>query len=44
MKGILEKIPQTKLMVGENSYNVEHIIKEICLMKCNTFFNVKTIL
>ena len=25
-------------MAGENSYNFVHIIKETCLMKCNTFY------
>ena len=38
MRDMLKKMPQMLLMTGENSLNFVNINKEICLMKCNTFF------
>ena len=37
MRDIL-KYTKTYVMAGENSLNFGHIIKETCLMKCNTFY------
>ena len=37
MTGILE----TEVMTGENSWNFVDIIKEICLVKCNSFYEAK---